>query len=121
MLDNRTRYSSKQLETLIRAVYRRGARKHGPLRRWRKTLVKVIYARKNADYRAYAEIGGTRIWLHLPRRRASVAMLTYVIAHELMHLYGYDHGDEMFPWDWPTNFTPWRWTVAEHGQTLSKE
>lgn len=120
-LENRTRYSSKQLSSLIRAVYRRGARKHGPLRRWPQTIIYASYARKPSDYRAYANVGGYKIWLHLPRRRASVAMMTYVIAHEIMHLYGHDHDDNKFPWQWPTNFKPWRWTVATYGQTLRKE
>lgn len=121
MLENHTSYSTKQLSGLVRAVYSRTARKYGTLRRWPKVVVDVVYAREPSDYRAYAEIGGRKIWLHLPRRRASTAMLTYLIQHELLHLYGHMHRDKVFPWHWPTNFTPWHWSVGRFGQTLQKE
>jgi predicted SprT family Zn-dependent metalloprotease len=94
-IDNQTHWSTKDIEKLIRRVaedeLQPGQLKHG--------VVKVRYSRKNG-YTGLCYIGTmrrprVRMQLNIPRKAVDPVAFAAVIAHELAHAKGYQHGIDM--------------------------
>jgi len=108
-LRNETRYHTRVLRSLITAVYRVVAKAEGTARWWPRLMVYVQYRRAETFREGKAHLHGGPMWLMLPKPgRQSRYMrvngqpyeegaeripnLVDTIAHELLHCYGYTHG-----------------------------
>lgn len=107
-LDNRTKYDTRALRSILCAVHTldasaratsRNAKPNGRLRTWAQLVVVVRYARRgDRPYTGHAYYHGGNATLSIPRERdgASSCKVRELVAlwqHELWHLYRIRHAD----------------------------
>ena len=87
---NRTRYSTRELRTVVCRAYALAAKTEGKLKRWRQVKFTVVPATQRACS-GWAYLGGYNGRLRVPKREVAAAPLFRLAWHEIMHLYGYTH------------------------------
>jgi hypothetical protein len=101
-LRNRSAYDTKALRRVVTMVHRDLARAEGRLKSWRWLTVVVETSRpgkrRGNDYH-FTSGRATRNWIMLrppaPHRSGGATFtrtFAYTVRHELLHAYGYDHG-----------------------------
>ncbi len=113
-IKNNTRYPTRELRSIFCEVHNRIAKQEGRLRWWDRVEVEIVYSRGHERWKivddpeapngrryerhriphstGYAYLGGTYARLRLPKGECKRDSAAYLFGHELMHLYGYNHG-----------------------------
>lgn len=89
-IQNRTRYDTRTLRSLLVLVHNGLAQDEGRLRTWGHLAVGVVYSRSGRSS-GWAYLDGSSMQLQLPRGSVLVSSLVWLMAHELSHSYGYRH------------------------------
>lgn len=113
-IKNNTRYPTRELRSIFCEVHNRIAKAEGRLRQWKGLTVEVVYSRgrrgwkkvddpdapdgwrieheRQPSHTGYAYLNGYYTRLRLPKGETDRNSIAYIFGHELMHLYGYVHG-----------------------------
>ena len=86
--ENKTRYLTHTLRSIICEVHRHLARTEGRLKQWRNLHI-IIHRSRGEDYTGWAT--HYEVQLNLPPGRIIVTEVAALVEHELLHCYGYDH------------------------------
>lgn len=87
---NHTPYTVMPVRAVLVAVHNYASRTEGRLSTWLELRIDLVNARKE-HCSGYAQYNGLYTRLRIPRN-FTTGRLAWLFWHELMHLYGYHHG-----------------------------
>lgn len=117
---NKTQYDTRQLRTIICAVYNRVKKTEGPLYFWSEQKITITSGRRRRRKHTAggrAGIDAPYMYLYLPIDKCDTADFAWTVEHELLHNYGYGHR-KMPAVDWGNYRKNYQWAVEQYGEFL---
>lgn len=91
---NQTSYDTRTMRKLLTAAYAAVRKYEQPASWWRRLTVTIEYGKRvTTETSGFAYLHGGPMTLRVPRAAASQQGFAETAAHELMHCYGYRHGE----------------------------